>query len=145
MNSKKQRPSVEKVVKKGRKPTARVFKTKWFAKAAKKEGIEDKELCKAVAELEEGKGENLGGNVWKKKLNENRSRSIVATKPKEFWVFAFLFAKNVRENIEDDELAAFKKLAADYGVGGLVGMEKLAEASNVTEICHDCKGGEDGC
>lgn len=27
-------------------------------------------------------GEDLGGNVWKKRLNENRSRSIVATKPK---------------------------------------------------------------
>lgn len=108
MGKLKKKASTPKEEERKRQPKTRAFKTKWFARAARKEGIADEELCEAVAELEEGKGENLGGNVWKKRLNENRSRSIVATKPKEFWVFAFLFAKSARENIEEDELAGFK-------------------------------------
>jgi hypothetical protein len=90
----------------------RAFKLKRFAKDAKKEGIGDAELCAAIVELEEGKGENLGGNVWKKRLNENRSRSLLITKPKDFWVFAYLFSKSDRENIDADELTAFKKVGS---------------------------------
>lgn len=121
-----------------RRAQPRVFKTRRFAKDAKKEGIPDEELCEAISELADGKGENLGGNAWKKRLNENRSRSIVATKPKEFWIFVFLFSKNDRENIDDDELVAFKKLATDYGGQGLAGMNVLVAASKMMEICHEC-------
>lgn len=147
MSERKRKASAQKEGKQQQKqqqPKTRAFKTKWFARAAKKAGISDEELCEAVAELEQGKGENLGGNVWKKRLNENRSRSIVATKPKTFWVFAHLFAKSDQENIEEDELAGFKKLATDYNDGGLDGMEKLAAAGEATEICNDCKDKTDG-
>ncbi len=116
---------------------ARVFKSKGFARDARKAGIEDAELCKAARELEEGKGEDLGGNVWKKRLNENRSRSIVATKPGSFWLFAYLFAKSDRENIDQDELEAFKKLSKDLGSAGIAGLEKLAQDGGAVEICND--------
>lgn len=124
------------------KPMLRVFKLKRFAKDASKEGLSDQELCEAVAELEEGKGESLGGNVWKKRLNQNRSRSIVATKPNEFWVFVYLFSKSDRENIDDDELAGFKKLAANYKDIGLTGMNVLVASEKAMEICHECEDEE---
>lgn len=122
----------------------RAFKLKRFAKDAKKEGIGDAELCAAIVELVEGKGENLGGNVWKKRLNENRSRSLLITKPKDFWVFAYLFSKSDRGNIDADELTAFKKLAADLGAKGLAGMGVLVAAEKVVEICHERKNEKSG-
>lgn len=121
---------------------ARIFKSKGFARDARKAGIEDAELCKAARELEEGKGEDLGGNVWKKRLNENRSRSIVATKPGSFWLFAYLFAKSDRENIDQDELEAFKKLSKDLGFKGIAGLEKLAKDGGAVEICNDDENDE---
>jgi len=122
-----------------RKPPSRTFKTKEFAKLARKAGVEDRDLCKAAQDLEEGKGGDLGGNVWKKRVNQNRSRAIVVTKPGDFWLFTYLFDKADRDNIEEDELLAFRKAAADLGMGGLSGMERLAQAGVVVEICNDCE------
>lgn len=114
----------------------RVFKAKGFARSARKAGIQDKELCKAARELEEGKGEDLGGNVWKKRLQENRSRSIVASKPGHFWLFIYLFAKNDRENIDRDELEAFRKLSKDLGSKEIAELETLLNDDVVMEICN---------
>ena len=86
----------------------RAFKTQHFSKAAAKQGIADIDLCQAVAELELGQGDNLGGNVWKKRLRSNLSRSIVLTKPTTFWIFVHVFEKQDKTNIATDELSAFK-------------------------------------
>jgi hypothetical protein len=124
---------------------ARVFLNKPFVRSARKEGLSDEDLCKAVRELEDGKGDDLGGNVWKKRVDKNRARAIVATKPGAFWVFADLFSKNDRENIDPDELAAFKKLAAIYGQAGTTGMDKLVAGGTIKEICNERqKGFEEG-
>ena len=48
----------------------RVFKTKWFHKAAGKAGIADGELCRAVRELARGQGVDPGGNVGKRRLGK---------------------------------------------------------------------------
>ncbi len=50
-----------------------------------------------------------------KRLNDNMHRSIVLAKGGRHWVFAYLFAKKDRANIDPDELATFKKLAQAYG------------------------------
>ena len=57
----------------------------------------------------------MGGGVFKKLLKENMYRSIVLEKGGQHWVFAYLFAKKDRANIDPDELAAFRKLAQAYG------------------------------
>ncbi|MBU1358663.1 MAG: type II toxin-antitoxin system RelE/ParE family toxin [Gammaproteobacteria bacterium] len=117
--------------------SARVFTTKAFARLA--HGVVDcRSLCRAVEELEQGKGDDLGGGVWKKRVNRNRARAIVATKAGVFWIFVYLFSKNDRENIDVDELAAFKKLAKDYGSHGTAGIEKLIAQGSMKEICNDC-------
>lgn len=94
--------------------TARRFKTSWFAKAAKKARISDHALHSAIDQVERGQADDLGGGVFKKRLNENRHRSIILAKAGQFWVFTYLFAKQDRANIDDDELIAFRKLAELY-------------------------------
>ncbi|TGN96362.1 type II toxin-antitoxin system RelE/ParE family toxin [Burkholderia sp. USMB20] len=114
----------------------RVFKTKWFHKAAGKAGIADGELCRAVRELARGQGVDLGGNVWKKRLDGNRQRGIVLGKLGHTWVFVFLFAKRDRDDIDARELRAFKKLAADVGRRTDVDIETLVALNEWVEICN---------
>lgn len=71
-----------------RKKQPLFFKTKAFARLAAKAQILDEELLRAGKDLAEGKGGNLGGNVWKKRLNKNMHRSIVVEKVGDHW---FLF------------------------------------------------------
>ena len=91
------------------------FKTAWFSKAARKARIGDPALLAAIREVMKGQADNLGGGVFKKRLNDNMHRSIVLAEGGRHWVFAYLFAKKDRANIDADELAAFKKLAQAYG------------------------------
>ena len=97
------------------RPSTRAFKTAWFGRAARKARIGDPELRAAIVEVMQGKADDLGGGVFKKRLNDNMHRSIVLAKGGHNWVYAYLFAKKDRANIDPDELAAFKKLAQAYG------------------------------
>lgn len=56
----------------------------------------------------------------------------------ERWVFVYLFAKNDRENIEKDELKAFKKLAKDYAKLKPEAIDRLVKDGELLEICHGC-------
>jgi hypothetical protein len=114
----------------------RVFKTPYFAKQAKDAGISERELCDAATELRNGQGDRLGGSVWKKRLDKNRQRAIVLTKPGGFWVYVYLFAKKDRENITPKELRAFKKLSGDYQAADVGQMLKNGD---LHEICKDGK------
>lgn len=63
-------------------------------------------------------------------------RSIVLAKAGEFWVFAYLFAKKDRANIDDDELLAFRKLA-DLNRGKTkADLEAELKAGALLEIDH---------
>lgn len=117
--------------------TARAFKTVWFAKAARKAFINDEELCKAIAEVRKGQADDLGGGVFKKRLDKNRHRSIIVAKGRRYWVYAYLFAKKDRANIEDDELKAFRKLADLYAAKTDIEIGKELEAKELVEICND--------
>jgi hypothetical protein len=115
----------------------RTFKTAWFAKASKKARISDKVLCKAIQQVTLGQADDLGGGVFKKRLNDNMYRSIVLAKAGEFWVFAYLFAKKDRANIEDDELLAFRKLADLYRRKTKQDLEAEIKTGALVEICND--------
>lgn len=52
----------------------RVFKTAWFAKATKKARISDKALSAAIRQVALGQADDLGGGVFKKRLNDNMHR-----------------------------------------------------------------------
>jgi hypothetical protein len=94
----------------------RVSKTAWFSKAAKKAYIPDAELCSAIRLVMLGLADDLGGGVYKKRLGRNLYRSIVLAKGCQFWVYEFLFAKQDRANITNEELIAFRMIAKDYAV-----------------------------
>ena len=96
-------------------PESRVFKTAWFDKAARKARIGDPALLAAIREVMNRQADDLGGGVYKKRLNDNMHRSIVLAMGGRHWVFAYLFAKKDRANIDSAELVAFKKLAQGYG------------------------------
>lgn len=115
----------------------RVFKTAWFAKAAKKAGIRDAELCKAIAQAMQGQADDLGGGVFKKRLNDNQHRSIILAKAGRWWVYEFVFAKKDRDNISSDELAQFKLLAKSYAALSNKEVQQLMDDHYFLEICHD--------
>lgn len=114
-----------------------VFKTAWFTRAARKARIKDDELCRAVAATMAGQADDLGGGVFKKRLDQNRSRSIILAKGRRYWVYAYLFAKKDRANIDDDELRAFRKLADLYAEKTDVEIDLELKAKVIVEICHD--------
>ena len=117
--------------------TGRVFKTTWFSKAAKKAHIRDDELCAAVMQVMLGQADDLGGGVFKKRLNDNLHRSIVLAKAGNWWVFEYLFAKKDRDNIENDELVQFRALAKSYATLSAAQIEQLIDGNHLKEICHD--------
>jgi len=92
----------------------RIFKSAWFIKAARKARIDDTALYQAVQQAMLGQAVDMGGGVFKKRLNQNRHRGIVLAKSGTRWVLEYLFAKQDKANISRDELLAFRKLAALY-------------------------------
>lgn len=117
----------------------RIFKTSWFAKAAKKAGINDDDLCKAIDQVMKGQTVDLGGGVYKKRLNENKHRSIILAKGEFYWIYEFLFAKKDRDNIDDQELAQFRILADIYAKLSVEQIEKLVQNKSLVEIGYETK------
>ena len=62
----------------------------------------------------EGEGRRSRWRCLQKRLADSRYRSILIARGGAFWVYVYLFAKQDRANIDDDELGAFRKLAALY-------------------------------
>ena len=120
-------------------PPYRAFKTASFSKNAKKAKITDIELCLAIQQVLLGQVDDLGGGVFKKRLNNHQHRSIILAKGGRYWIYEYLFAKKDRQNIEDDELRAFRLLASSYA--GLTEHQvgQLLTNSEFIEICHDDK------
>ena len=116
---------------------SRAFKTAWFAKAAKKARISDLELCQAIEQVAQGQADDLGGGVFKKRLNDNRHRSIVLAKSGSHWVYEYLFAKKDRDNIADGELLAFRALAKAYAGLSAAQLEQLILSQDLMEICGE--------
>jgi len=114
----------------------RVFKTAWFARTAKKAGIEDDELCKAVQQAMAGQCDDLGGGVIKKRVNRNLYRSIILARGGRYWILEYLFAKKDRANIDDAELKGFRELAKAYEKLTSPQLAQLLEDKALTEICH---------
>ena len=88
---------------------------------------------------------NLGGGLVKKRIarpgagKSSGFRTLLATNKNDLWFFVYGFAKNDRDNIENQELLALKRLAAV-----LLGMDanainKLLADKELKEICKNEK------
>ncbi len=82
---------------------------------------------------------NLGGGVFKKRLNNNQHRSIILAKGGKNWIYEYLFAKKDREDIENDELLAFRLLAKSYAGLTQPKIGQLLVNGDFVEICNDKK------
>jgi hypothetical protein len=120
-----------------RKPPTRAFKTAWFSRAARKARIGDPALIVAIREVMQGQADDLGRGVFKKRLNKNMHRSIVLAKGGRYWIFAYLFAKKDRANIDDDELANFKKLAQVFGRMTDAELRSTLNQGDLLELCDE--------
>jgi hypothetical protein len=96
----------------------RVFKSRWFHRFARKEGIEDSVLYEAVVRAERGQLDaELGGEVIKQRIarpGQGKSkgyRTIIFFRRGVRAFFVYGFAKNQRANIDNDEQQRFKEAA----------------------------------
>lgn len=99
----------------------RIFKTKWFARFARREGLADSKLVEAIQEIENGLIDaDYGGGLIKKRVARDGGgksggyRSIIAYRSKTRCIFMFCFAKNDKENLDRKEVVAYKNAAAIY-------------------------------
>ena len=59
--------------------------------------------------------------------NDNRYRSIILATGGRYWVYEYLFAKQDRDNIDADALAAFRVLDKNYAELSEVQISELVE------------------
>ncbi len=95
--------------------------TRHFSRWARKAQVTDRLLMAAAAELETGLfAANLGANLYKVRVpglscgKSSGYRTIIAYRKGDRLIYLYGFAKNERDNIDPDELEAFKKLSKDY-------------------------------
>jgi hypothetical protein len=99
----------------------RVFTTKWFARFARRQRMSDPRLCEAVRRAERGLIDaDLGGGVIKQRIarpGQGRSggyRVLIAYRRGTISVFLYGFAKNERDNVDDDELKTAHDIAKGW-------------------------------
>jgi hypothetical protein len=123
----------------------RVWKTKAFARFARKAGLEDASLCKAAADAERGLIDaDLGGGVIKQRIarrGQGKSggfRVVILYRWGARAFFVYGFAKSERANISQDELAALKELASEMLAYGETEITNAMELGPLIEvICHE--------
>ena len=98
----------------------RIFKSKWFSRYARKEGISDKQLREAIKEVEKGQIDAvLGSGLIKKRVARDGAgksggyRTLIAFKSEARSLFIYAFAKKDIDNLDDDDLKEYKKFARE--------------------------------
>lgn len=122
-----------------------IYKTRWFDRWARKQGLATSSICKAVAEMGHGLFDaDLGGGRFKKRIarpGEGKSsgfRTLLATNKGDRWIFVFGFPKNARSNVEPDEEEALKKLAMHLLGLTSHAISQAQQAGELIEVnCHD--------
>ena len=96
----------------------RLFKTRVFARFARKVRLTDQSLRAAIAEIERGLVHaDLGGGVIKHRIARGGGgksggfRTIILYQTATRAVFVYGFEKSGQDNIADDELREFRRLA----------------------------------
>jgi hypothetical protein len=96
----------------------RSFKSKWFQRFARKEGIEDAVLREAVDRAENGRIDgDLGGEVIKQRIarpgrgKSKGYRAIIFFRRGDKAFFVYGFPKSQQANINDIEEAQYKEAA----------------------------------
>lgn len=129
----------------------RVLKNRGFARAARKDGLTDQALCAAVAEIESGLIDaRLGGSLLKKRIAKGSRgksggfRTIVAHRQHDRLVFLYVFGKNERDNITEQERIALSEIGDEYMSLTAEKLDELvARGSLIEVVCDDDEEQED--
>lgn len=123
-----------------------IYKTRWFDRWARKQGLLASSLCAAVREMTAGLFDaDLGGGLYKKRIGrpgQGKSggfRTLVASNKGNRWYFVFGFPKNERSNIDEDEEEALKKLAKHLLSLSTQAIAKAQDAGELIEETCDEK------
>ncbi len=123
-----------------------IYKTRWFRRWAKNEGLTDASLCIAIEEMRRGLFDaDLGAGLFKKRVGrvgQGKSggfRTLVATNKGDRWFFVYGFAKNERANIDKDEEAALKKLSVALLSYTAKAISKAAGEKQLFEVSCDAQ------
>lgn len=98
----------------------RIFKTKTLARFARQNRIPDASLVAAIERATRGLIDaDLGGRIIKQRVarpgeGKRGGFRLLIGFGSELSVFLFGFAKNERENIDDDELTTLREIAASF-------------------------------
>ena len=118
----------------------RSFKTKAFARFARKERITDRALRAAVDEAQVNPDVGLGGELVKQRVarpGEGKSggyRTILALRSRTRAVFLHGFAKSALSNIDARELRTLKMIAASFLNATDAQIETLIENGDLAEV-----------
>ena len=118
--------------------------TKSFARFARSERISDASLCEAVRRAERGLVDaDLGGGVIKQRVarpGQGRSggyRVLIAYRAKARSVFLFGFAKSAQANVEDDELATLRDIAAGWFKADDTALARALQQGGIQELDYE--------
>jgi len=119
----------------------RTFKTRVFARWARKEGVTDRALLAAVAEMESGLVDaRLGGGLFKKRVGRpgggkrGGARTIVAGNFRDRWIFLYRFTNNERENIDQKEERDLKRIGGALLELDWTALRQLLESGKLLEV-----------
>jgi hypothetical protein len=106
----------------------------------------DHSLCGAIERAERGIVDaDLGGGIIKQRVaraGQGRSggyRFLIAFRSESRAVFLYGFAKNERDNIEDDELATLREIASAWLEADDERLEHAIEQGILQEVSYDNK------
>ena len=122
----------------------KVLKTRRFSRWMRKTLLEDKMLCDAVAEMEDGLIDaDLGGGVFKKRIalpgrgKRGSVRTLIATNRGNRWIFLYGFEKNERDNITNAELTALQNVADDFLGFSETLLEQVIASGQLVEVADE--------
>lgn len=121
-----------------------VYLSKVFARLAVRDGLTNAHICQAVDEMNNGLIDaNLGAGLFKKRVampgqgKRGGWRTLLGFQAGKKAFFLYLFSKNSRDNIEDDELKALKRMTKYYFSMRPDEIKKALKCGELTEVHCD--------
>lgn len=123
----------------------RIFKTKTLARFTRQHGIDDASLVVAVENAMRGLVDaDLGGHIIKQRVarpgqgKRGGFRMLVGIRPDRA-IFLFGFAKNERENIDDDQLRTLRDIVASWFAADETKISQALKVGLLIEVQYGSK------
>jgi hypothetical protein len=121
----------------------RIFKTKWLTRYARRERIADRLLTEAIERAGRGLIDaDLGGGLTSSGLRVAGRAALAAIAcwspiGKDRAVFLYAFAKNERDNIDADELIAFRAIGTAWLEADARRLAQALKDGRLQEVAND--------